>query len=152
MKKIIKNIVLPEDKRIIAISDIHGHDSYLKQLLKRVSFSNDDILFIVGDMIEKGSQNLKTLQYIIQLCKEHTVYPLMGNVDAYALLVFDDDCDEKLFHYMMERKEQFGTCLFLEMCCELGIEILSPENVGLRKNLFENILLKNLSSYTLCQQ
>ena len=64
----IEQINIEPGKRILVTSDIHGHLSYLKKVLEKASFCDDDILFIVGDMIEKGPENLKTLRYVMELC------------------------------------------------------------------------------------
>lgn len=135
-KKIIK-ITLPENKRIIAVSDIHAHCHYLEALLKKINFCKEDILFIIGDMIEKGPDSLKTLRYIMQLCKEYTVYPLIGNVDAWQVVLHDEQSEEapnKMMEYIKVMKEWYGTCFFCEMCQELGIEINSSADIQLAKN------------------
>lgn len=77
----VQNITLPPDRRAFAISDIHGDLDCLKGLLKQIHFSKDDILLLLGDLVEKGPQSLETLRYIMELCRTHTVYPLAGNCD-----------------------------------------------------------------------
>ena len=39
-------------RRTIVISDIHAHRSWLERLLKKIDFSEKDMLIILGDMIE----------------------------------------------------------------------------------------------------
>lgn len=68
-------------RRVIAISDIHGNLSCLKGLLKKVGFSRDDVLILVGDLLEKGRDSLAVLRFVLELQTEHTVYPLCGNCD-----------------------------------------------------------------------
>lgn len=126
MKTTVKKIIIPDGRRIIVTSDVHGHYNHLKKLLEKVIFSEKDILFIIGDIIEKGPKSLKTLRYVIKLCKEYSVYPLMGNVDAWRLVMFDDDSDEnceKLFNYILYMKRHWGGCLFADMCEELNLYI-----------------------------
>ena len=72
-------------RRTIVISDIHAHRSWLERLLKKIDFSEKDMLIILGDMIEKGPESLETIRYIMQLCEKHTVYPMMGNVDLWRI-------------------------------------------------------------------
>ena len=48
-------------QRILMISDIHGHDSVFRRLLKKAAFTKDDALVIVGDLLEKGPFSLDTL-------------------------------------------------------------------------------------------
>ena len=75
----VQFLTQPEhNRRTIVISDIHGHRAWLEKLLKKVDFSEKDILIIVGDMIEKGPESLNTIRYIMELCEKYTVYPMMG--------------------------------------------------------------------------
>lgn len=68
MDKIIK-IALPENCRMIAVSDIHTHWRLLDRLLKRAEYDpKNDYLVIVGDILEHGSDNIKTLEYVKALC------------------------------------------------------------------------------------
>ena len=58
---------LPEGRRIIAVSDIHGHLSLLKALLEKIRYKpGDDLLFLVGDTVEKGPDSLGTLRYVMR--------------------------------------------------------------------------------------
>ena len=68
-------------RRVIAVSDIHGNLPFLKGLLERVSLTPDDVLILVGDLLEKGRDSLATLRYVMELREKYTVYPLCGNCD-----------------------------------------------------------------------
>ena len=68
-------------RRVIAVSDIHGNLPFLEGLLERVALSPDDVLILVGDLLEKGRDSLATLRYVMELQKRYTVYPLCGNCD-----------------------------------------------------------------------
>ena len=61
MRAVVQNIVLPPNRRAFAISDIHGDLDCLKGLLDRIGFSRNDILLLLGDLVEKGPKNLETL-------------------------------------------------------------------------------------------
>jgi hypothetical protein len=142
MQTIVRKIDIPKNKRMIAISDIHGHYYHLKNILRKVRFTQNDILFIVGDIIEKGPMSLKTLRYVMQLCKDYTVYPLIGNVDYARLLMFDDsstaNCD-KIYEYINFMKKYWVGCFFLDMCKELNFNINSPNDIP---NSKEQVSLK----------
>lgn len=86
---------IPAGRRVIAISDVHGNLSYLKGLLKKLRFSRDDVLILVGDLLEKGRDSLATLRYVMELQREHTVYPLCGNCDYIDRMFLDWEADEK---------------------------------------------------------
>lgn len=125
MSVVVKHIDLPADRRVFAISDVHGNLDYLKGLLNKIRFSADDVLILLGDLIEKGPHNLETLQYIIQLSKTHTVYALRGNCDR---LLFDDGIsDEWLFRY---RDSWNGQMLLQELARRLNHPVCCPEDVG----------------------
>ena len=62
MKTKINRLTLPAERRILATSDIHGQLHYLKGALEKAKFSKNDILFIVGDLIEKGPNSLDVLR------------------------------------------------------------------------------------------
>ena len=83
--------VFAPGRRILAVSDIHGNLPFLKGLLEKAQFTPDDILVLVGDMLEKGTQSLELLRFIMDLQKTHTVYPLCGNCDGLVLRFFEDD-------------------------------------------------------------
>lgn len=69
-------------RRIIAISDIHGNLPLFQRLLAQVGYKPDeDALLLLGDLIEKGPYSLKTLRYIMELAKHPHVHVLMGNCD-----------------------------------------------------------------------
>lgn len=78
-KHVVKKI--KGDYRIIVISDIHGHLDRLKMLLRKVRYTPDDYLVILGDFVEKGDQVIDTIHYIQYLAKNERVFVLMGNCE-----------------------------------------------------------------------
>lgn len=95
-------------RRIIAISDVHGNLPFLKGILDKVQFTPDDVLVIVGDLLEKGPGSLATLRYVLELQKTHTVYPLCGNCDY-------------IDHMFLEGGEPGDDAFFLQMNRRLGV-------------------------------
>ena len=119
MKERIEYLSLPPGRRIICISDIHGNLPYLEGLLDKLRLREDDILFILGDFVEKGPRSLDTLRYIMALSEKYEVHTLCGNCDIWAPL-FDGDIGDggpTVLPYM-ERKPY---SLARQMCGELGI-------------------------------
>ena len=132
----IEQITLEPGKRILVTSDIHGHLSYFKEILKKASFSDEDILFIVGDMIEKGPENLNTLRYVMELCKQGNVIPLIGNVDAYRLKLIYELSEENahsFYNYILNLRQWTGTSFYEELAAECGYTINSSEDILLSK-------------------
>ncbi|WP_461218107.1 metallophosphoesterase [Lapidilactobacillus salsurivasis] len=64
------------------ISDIHGEYQRLMKLLKQIEFNDSDTLYLLGDMIDRGSQGLKILQFAM---KHQNVIALMGNHEYMAI-------------------------------------------------------------------
>ena len=125
MKTRIQRVTLPAGRRILAISDLHGHAEGLKHLLHEAQFGKEDCLVIVGDLVEKGPESLRTLRMVMQLCREYTVYPLIGNVDLWRLeKLLSDDPDEQrtLLHYSLKARKWWDISFLDELCREIGIE------------------------------
>ena len=71
----------PQDRRVLAISDVHGNLPFLRGVLDKAGYGEDDILVLVGDLVEKGPDSLATLRYVMELARTRTVYALRGNCD-----------------------------------------------------------------------
>ena len=78
-KHIVKKV--DGDYRLIVISDIHGHLDRLKLLLKKINYTKNDYLVILGDFIEKGDQVIETIHFIQELDKNERTFVLIGNCE-----------------------------------------------------------------------
>lgn len=67
---------------IYVISDIHGCYKEYKELLEKIRFSEEDELFVVGDVVDRGPEPIKVLQ---DMMMRPNVYPILGNHDYMAL-------------------------------------------------------------------
>lgn len=66
-----------------AISDIHGcYEEYIK-LLEKINFSEDDTLYILGDICDRGEKPMETYNDIIT---RDNVIPLFGNHEHLAYI------------------------------------------------------------------
>lgn len=125
--RVIRPKIAP-GRRVIAISDIHGNLDFLKALLAKVGFCREDVLILVGDLLEKGPESLAVLRYVMALSKTHEVYALCGNCDEIDqdFLAGADNIDEKLlpvFKFWGERS------LILQFMKELGRTMTGPEDL-----------------------
>ena len=118
----IEHLALPQNRRIICISDVHGNLPYLRGLLEKLRFSTDDVLIIVGDLVEKGPQSLDTLRFIVGLAKTHEIHMVSGNCDWWVPLMYTVGPPEGNLWYINNKPR----CLARQMCAELGIEV-SPD-------------------------
>jgi serine/threonine protein phosphatase 1 len=88
-------------ERILAIGDIHGCNSRLKQLLSRIAFDPlADTLVFVGDYLDRGLDVRGVIETLLAL-KETSpnVICLRGNHEAMFLNYYGEGRDEELFLY-----------------------------------------------------
>ena len=48
------------------VSDIHGEYDLFMRLLKKIKFSEQDEMYVLGDIIDKGKYSVKLIKYIMQ--------------------------------------------------------------------------------------
>ena len=61
----IKQLVITDDKRVFVVGDIHGCYDLLMSKLREIDFDfNSDLLIGVGDLIDKGVENLKCVELL----------------------------------------------------------------------------------------
>jgi len=63
------------------MSDIHGQYEKYKKMLETIDFSDDDTLYILGDVLDRGDQPVKLLY---DMSMRPNVIPLMGNHEHMA--------------------------------------------------------------------
>ena len=75
---------------IYVVSNIHGNYEKFKQLLEKISFSEDDIMYLLGDLVDFGEESMSLLE---DVSMRMNVYAITGEHDALAyrmLSGFDD--------------------------------------------------------------
>ena len=50
---------------IYVMSDIHGHYSEFRKMLEEIHFNENDILYIIGDLMDRGKENLKVIDFVM---------------------------------------------------------------------------------------
>lgn len=68
------------------ISDIHGHFTEMKSALDEAGFNSEDTnhqLIILGDLFDRGTENLKVLEYVHDLLVKDKVRLIKGNHDEF---------------------------------------------------------------------
>ena len=66
---------------IYVVSDLHGcYDKY-KKLLDRLSLTENDSLYILGDIVDRGDGGMAI---ILDLAKRKNIYSYRGNHDHCA--------------------------------------------------------------------
>ena len=64
------------------MSDIHGDFESFMYMIKLINFKQDDTLYILGDIIDRGREPVKLLKYIME---QKNIECLMGNHEKMAL-------------------------------------------------------------------
>lgn len=63
------------------ISDVHGnYEGYMK-ILEQIRFSDEDTLYVNGDVIDRGMGGVKILQHMMM---QPNIYPILGNHEYAA--------------------------------------------------------------------
>lgn len=134
----VKWLDVPENTRIIVISDVHANLPYLMGVLKKVGFSDRDILIFDGDFLEKGERSMDTLHCIMKLAERGNVYAVCGNCDDWAeIFNADEATDEQVLRYILWRKSG----LLWEMLNGAGIDPFEMESLtAVKKTLFNSYL------------
>ncbi|MBR3524560.1 MAG: metallophosphoesterase [Lachnospiraceae bacterium] len=72
--------------RSFVISDIHGHFDTFMKLLELIDFGDSDFMYIVGDVIDRGSDGIRILQYIM---RQKNMELFLGNHELMMLNAID---------------------------------------------------------------
>lgn len=72
---------------VYVMSDLHGeYEKYLK-MLDLIQFSEQDNLYILGDIVDRGPQPVKILR---DMMLRENVFPIMGNHDLMAIYLLEN--------------------------------------------------------------
>ena len=129
---------------IYVMSDIHGNYEKYIQALNKINLKDNDTLFILGDILDRGSQSIKILQ---DMMYRYNVIPIIGNheIMAYSILkvVFQKIVDEDINKLDEEFLED------ISLWFEDGGEATFEEFKALSKKDMEKILdyLKEFEAY-----
>ena len=66
---------------IYVMSDLHGCYEKYKGMLDKIHFSEDDTLYILGDIVDRGDSGIKIL---LDMMQRKNIIPLLGNHDYTA--------------------------------------------------------------------
>ncbi|WP_059174000.1 metallophosphoesterase [Bacillus sp. FJAT-27445] len=120
----IKELKLPENGRVIVISDIHGEINLFKELLEKVQFCNDDYLIINGDLCEKGGNSKEVVRYVMELTATNpNVHVIEGNCDALVEHLLKEN--PQLLNYMTTR----DNTLFKEWLEQIGYQLTKHSTI-----------------------
>jgi bis(5'-nucleosyl)-tetraphosphatase (symmetrical) len=97
------------------VGDIQGCFEEFKNGLELIKFeSSKDYLWITGDLINRGPDSLKVLEYIFKI--KNSVHMVLGNHDLHYLNCFFNDkkiSDDDTFQSLMFHKKSLKLARFL---------------------------------------
>ena len=67
---------------IYVMSDLHGAFNRYIAMLEKIDFGADDELYVIGDVVDRGAEPIKVLQYMMT---RQNIIPIMGNHEVMAL-------------------------------------------------------------------
>src|SRR5512139_185990 len=69
------------------LSDVHGYVGDLVNGLEQIGFGDDDELWILGDLVDRGPDGIGTVNLVMSLQQEapDRIHVLMGNHEILAL-------------------------------------------------------------------
>jgi len=93
----------------------------------------EDFLFILGDILERGDDNITAVRYVMELAKSPRVIVIGGNNDTYVTGLALRYDDEKF----LQRFAAKPNCCFGEMAKTLGITDFAEDTAAKRKAVYE---------------
>ena len=78
---------------IYVMSDLHGCFEKYKKMLKEIDFSSRDILYVLGDIIDRGENG--GIDILLDMMGRRNVIPLCGNHEYMARSMLVDICYPK---------------------------------------------------------
>ena len=121
---------------LYVMSDIHGEYERYLAMLEQIAFSQEDTLFVLGDVVDRGPEPIKVLQ---DMARRDNVYLLKGNHEAMASLVLhklnveiteenaDSHIDAELMQAIIEWQENGGNTpmrKFRELSADEKLDLL----------------------------
>lgn len=132
------------------LSDLHGQYDKFMDMLKLTKFNDNDKMYILGDIFDRGPDPLKILDYII--CKKNIDF-IPGNHE-YMFLEFYNTYDARLWLYnggkttmtqLMKRGEDYLKALY-DYLTKLPLVKIHDKFILTHAGLY---LPKNQNQYTL---
>ena len=76
-------------RRIFALGDIHGRFDRLSSVFNKINFDpQQDFMVLLGDYVDRGTENLHCLQWAMKMSENKNVVALRGNHEQMMLFFY----------------------------------------------------------------
>lgn len=116
-----------ENRRIVAISDIHGAAEEFAALLDMLELKPEDILILNGDYINRGPDSAGVVNMVMDLSRRPHTYVLKGNLERLVAWYLDWGKPEDILPHFNDHVNN----LFCEWAAILGIPRPTTEDAFL---------------------
>lgn len=132
--KIFDKIIVPDEKRVFFVGDIHGaFDLYLKGC-KDLGITKDDVVISLGDLVDRGPKNFAA---VVEFTRKENRYAILGNHEDLMVRGMLDNSPQHFECWFMNGGAQTweevggeaGSIALAEMTKDLPI-ILEVEHQG----------------------
>ncbi len=108
MKYEIPKLDKPQHGRRIAIGDIHGCADTFQLLLRKLAIQQEDQLFLLGDLIDKGTRSKEVIDAVLALQNEgYQLFPIRGNHEQAFLNAYHQGFDFFMEYLAANNTEDF---------------------------------------------
>ena len=111
---------------VYVMSDIHGNEEKFDNLLAQIDLKDDDILYILGDIVDRGPRPIEILLRVMEM---KNVKMLLGNHEYMMLQAYFLQCKEEEKETCIARWKRNG--------CEVTIDGLNRLSLGERKRIYD---------------
>lgn len=98
---------------IYVTSDLHGYPiEKFKKLLEKVNFNDDDFLYVLGDVIDRGEDGIKIIKWLMA---QPNAQLLLGNHEAMMLacdFLFDEITEDSISNLTGEKLGAYTTWMW----------------------------------------
>ncbi|WP_297213083.1 metallophosphoesterase [uncultured Flavonifractor sp.] len=125
----VKYAQFPAGRRVLAISDIHGSLPFFQGVLAAAHYTPEDVLVLVGDLVEKGPDSLGLLRAVMELAGRNRVYCLRGNCDNLVWEFAQGEGDPQAPFFQNYLKVWWERSLLIQMGRAAGLDPGGPEDL-----------------------
>ncbi len=129
-RAVVRPVTWEPGQRVLVVSDVHGALPLLKGALAKAGFCQDDVLIVLGDLMERSEGSLDTLRYVMELARTHTVHTVLGNCDNITPAFFrtQDDRSPQIPDAFYQRwfARHGPRCALVKMAQQAGVSLATP--------------------------